>query len=95
MNDRKTDVDGSGFGTPTDIYNQIQEESIMAEFYIETIAQPNGDHIVHNANCTALPDKQTIRYLGSIASCGGAVKKASEFFKQVKACQQCTVTGIH
>lgn len=67
----------------------------MAEFYIETNAQPNGDHIVHNANCAALPDKQSIRYLGSIASCGSAVKKASEFFKQVKACPQCTATSVN
>ncbi|QPK64164.1 hypothetical protein IVG45_04100 [Methylomonas sp. LL1] len=64
----------------------------MAEFYIETNAQPNGDHIVHNANCSLLPAKDAIRYLGSIASCASAVKKAAESFKQVNGCPQCATT---
>lgn len=36
----------------------------MAEFYVDTTAQSNGEHIVHNANCTLLPPKESIRYLG-------------------------------
>jgi hypothetical protein len=61
----------------------------MAEFYIETIAQPNGEHIVHNAACSLLPAKDSIRYLGSIASCASAIKKATESFKHVNGCPQC------
>lgn len=64
----------------------------MAEFYIETNAQTNGDHIVHKANCSLLPSKDEIRYLGSIASCASALKKAAESFKQVNGCPQCATT---
>ncbi|MGZ4958900.1 MAG: hypothetical protein ACXV7J_06590 [Methylomonas sp.] len=64
----------------------------MAEFYIETNAQANGDHIVHNANCSQLPAKDTLRYLGAIASCGSALQKAAQSFKQVNGCPQCATT---
>lgn len=61
----------------------------MAEFYIETNAQPNGDHYVHFANCTLLPAKDAIHYLGSIASSASAIKRASEYFKNACGCPQC------
>lgn len=61
----------------------------MAEFYVDTIAQSNGEHIVHFATCAQLPPKETRIYLGSIASCGSALKKAAEKFKPVNACPQC------
>lgn len=62
----------------------------MAEFYIETTAQANGDYIVHKSTCSLLPpSKEAVRYLGAIASSGSAVKKASEFFKQATSCPQC------
>ena len=65
----------------------------MAEFYIETNAQPNGDHIVHNAACSLLPAKDSIRYLGSIASATSAMKRAAESFKHVNGCPQCTTAS--
>lgn len=65
----------------------------MAEFYIETNAQANGDHIVHKANCSLLPAKDAIRYLGSIASSASALKKAAESFKHVNGCPQCASTS--
>lgn len=61
----------------------------MAEFYVDTTAQSNGEHIVHNASCALLPPKESRRYLGSIASCSSALKKAAEMFKPVNACPQC------
>ncbi|ANE55791.1 MULTISPECIES: hypothetical protein [Methylomonas] len=66
----------------------------MAEFYVEINAQANGDHLVHNAACSLLPAKDGIRYLGSIASCASAVKKAAESFRQVNGCPQCA-TSCH
>jgi hypothetical protein len=63
----------------------------MAEFYVEINAQGNGDHIVHKSDCSALPSKEAIRYLGAIASCSSAVKKAGGIYKQVNGCSQCSV----
>jgi len=64
----------------------------MAEFYIEINAQPNGDHVVHRSDCSMLPAKDGISYLGSISTCTSAVKKAAERFKQVNGCPQCAST---
>ena len=64
----------------------------MAEFYVEINAQENGDHMVHNANCSHLPAQDVIRYLGSISHCASALKKAGERFKQVNGCPHCAVT---
>ncbi|MCQ8104729.1 hypothetical protein NP590_11485 [Methylomonas sp. SURF-2] len=61
----------------------------MAEFYVDTTAQGNGEHIVHFATCESLPPKEARLYLGSIASCGSALKKAAEKFKPVNACPRC------
>lgn len=70
--------------------NLNQEDNVMAEFYVEINAQSNGDHFVHRAECSQLPAKNTIRYLGSIASCASAIKKAAESFKQVNGCPHCS-----
>ena len=64
----------------------------MAEFYIEISPRENGDHIVHDASCGELPAKDTMQYLGSIASCASALKKASERFKQANGCPVCAVS---
>ena len=58
----------------------------MAEFYVEINAQDSGEHMVHRAECSLLPSKETIRYLGSIASCASALKKA------VQSCPHCATT---
>lgn len=63
----------------------------MAEFYVELNVRSNGDYIVHKADCPELPGKDVLRYLGSIASCNSAVKKAGQMFRQVNGCSQCAV----
>jgi hypothetical protein len=63
----------------------------MAEFYVEINPQSNGEHIVHKSDCSILPSKDAIHYLGAIASCGSAVKKASGVYRQVNGCSQCSV----
>lgn len=61
----------------------------MAEFYVEITTQSNGEHLVHKADCAQLPAKESLRYLGSIASSNSAVKKAAELFKPVSGCSHC------
>jgi hypothetical protein len=63
----------------------------MAEFYVEINAQSSGDHVVHISECSLLPSKETVHYLGSISNTKSAVKKASEVLRQpASGCSQCT-----
>jgi hypothetical protein len=64
----------------------------MAEFYVEINAQSNGDHVVHTADCSLLPSKETVHYLGSISNTKSAVKKAAELLRlPANGCSHCTV----
>lgn len=64
----------------------------MAEFYVEINAQNSGDHLVHTAECSLLPSKETVQYLGSISNTKSAVKKAAELLrKQASGCSHCTL----
>jgi hypothetical protein len=63
----------------------------MAEFYVEINAQSNGDHVVHTADCSLLPSKETVHYLGSISNTKSAVKKATEVLRlQASGCSHCS-----
>ena len=53
----------------------------MAEFYVEKIAQNNGEHVVHKSDCSLLPSQDAIQYLGAISNCDSALKKAGQFFR--------------
>ena len=61
----------------------------MAEFYVEITAQGNGDHLVHKADCSLLPAKNAIHYLGAISNSDSALKKAGGVYRQVNGCSQC------
>lgn len=61
----------------------------MAEFYVELNACDTGERFLHRAECTALPAKDTLRYLGAISNPTSAAKKASEFLKMVTPCPHC------
>ena len=61
----------------------------MAEFYVEIIAQSNGEHLVHKSGCSFLPAKEAIQYVGSISNFDSALKKANQTFRQVNGCSHC------
>ena len=61
----------------------------MAEFYIEKIAQSTGEHLLHNASCQQLPSKETIQYVGSIASAKSAIASAGKYFRHIAGCPHC------
>ena len=63
----------------------------MAEFYVERVAQSDGTHIVHKSNCSMLPAKDAIQYLGAISNSGSALKKANQTYKLVNGCGHCLV----
>jgi hypothetical protein len=62
----------------------------MAEFFIEIDAQGNGDHLIHKSDCSLLPAKEAIYYLGSISNINSAMKKAGERFTKPTGCTQCS-----
>lgn len=59
----------------------------MEDFCVNNVAQTNGDHEVHRYTCTYVPVNRT--YLGSFASCHGAVAEAKRTYPQSNGCYYC------
>lgn len=62
----------------------------MASYYVNTTAQSNGDHEVHRADCSWMPENQNRLYLGEFLSCREAVWKAKQYFSQSNGCYHCS-----
>lgn len=61
----------------------------MPTYLVNTNAQPNGDHEVHEANCNHLPEERHRKYLGHFESCAPAVKEAKKTYPQSNGCFFC------
>ncbi len=59
-------------------------------YYVNNNAQANGDHEVHNQNCTYCPAVANRIYLGEFASCGPAVTEAKKHYSQANGCYYCS-----
>lgn len=59
----------------------------MTAYYVNNIAQPNGDHEVHIQTCRYFPDNQ--QYLGDFASCFPAVARAKLTYPSANGCYWC------
>lgn len=53
----------------------------MPTYLVNTHAQPNGDHEVHEANCHHLPAVEHRKYLGHFESCAPAVSEAKKHIR--------------
>jgi len=62
----------------------------MVEYYVNKIAQSNGDHEVHKSGCNYMPSPQHRQYLGNHPSCHGAVQEAKRYFRQSNGCYFCS-----
>jgi len=62
----------------------------MANYYVNTNAQDNGDHEVHKEGCGWMPEPGNKKYLGDFISCHGAVKEAEKYFRQTNGCYHCS-----
>jgi len=62
----------------------------MAKYYVNRNAQTNGDHEVHNENCTYLPAANNRVYLGEFNNCWDAVAEAKKHYTQVNGCYYCS-----
>lgn len=58
-------------------------------FYVNENAQSNGDHEVHRATCSRLPDPDNRLYLGDYSTSQEAVRKAKTYYNQVNGCYYC------
>lgn len=63
----------------------------MPQFIVNTVAQSNGDHEVHNktAGCTYMPAAANQKDLGSHDTCRGAVSEAKNTYAQSNGCYYC------
>ena len=63
----------------------------MPAFIVNTNAQSNGDHEVHNTTtgCNYMPDTSNQKDLGYHASCSGAVTEAKKTYSKSNGCFYC------
>jgi hypothetical protein len=62
----------------------------MADYYVNKIAQPNGDHEVHETGCNFMPAPENRIYLGNHYSCENAVRTAKAYYRQANGCYWCS-----
>jgi len=63
----------------------------MPDYCVNKNAQSNGDHEVHRLdNCNRLPKPENRQDLGYHSSCGTAVTKAKQYYKQSNGCAYCS-----
>lgn len=62
----------------------------MARYYVNTRAQINGDHEVHKAGCSFMPEASNRIYLGDFATCASAVREAKKTYSQADGCFYCS-----
>ena len=58
-------------------------------FYVNSNAQPNGDHEVHRSDCSWLPSAENRVYLGCFSTSREAVNAARKYYRQVDGCCFC------
>ena len=62
----------------------------MANYCVNSNAQPTGEHEVHNVDaCNRLPAKENRIPLGDHASCHGAMTIAKAVYSPVDGCYYC------
>lgn len=59
----------------------------MARYYVNNIAQSNGDHEVHRDGCIYMPQSRTD--LGEHATCQTAVQAAKRIYPRSDGCYWC------
>lgn len=59
------------------------------DYYVNKNAQNNGDHEVHKAGCSFMPEEWNRKYLGSFDNCFDAVREAKKHYSQSNGCYYC------
>lgn len=61
----------------------------MPYYYVNTSAQDNGDHEVHESGCRYMPLEHNRKHLGVFTSCHSAVKEAKKTYTKADGCYYC------
>lgn len=61
----------------------------VTRYLVSKNAMANGDHEVHAAGCSFMPDAENQLYLGEFSSCAPAISKAKEIYPQSNGCHYC------
>jgi len=61
----------------------------MAKYCMNINPQANGDHEVHKAGCSHMPDSKNQRDLGEFATCVEAVEVAKKIDRDADGCFYC------
>ena len=61
----------------------------MAAYFVNSNAQSNGDHEVHQAGYSYMPDPKHCILLGDFPSCHGAVARAKLTYPPADGCAYC------
>jgi hypothetical protein len=61
----------------------------MREFYVEKGANESGEHIVHTAECSSLPAKDQMHYIGVRSNTEAPLKEAANWFSKSTPCPEC------
>lgn len=62
----------------------------MPLYYVDKIAQDNGDYEVHKSGCEFMPEDKNRLYLGVFFHCSDAIQKAKESYPQSTGCYFCS-----
>jgi hypothetical protein len=62
----------------------------MTEYFVNTNAQPNGDHEVHVTGCGHFPHPSNARSLGYFTNCKDAVRESKKLYPKSNGCYFCT-----
>jgi ABC-type sulfate transport system substrate-binding protein len=62
----------------------------MAKYYVNKVAQSNGDHEVHKEGCSFMPSTENKKYLGDFSNCKDAVDEAKKTYPQSNGCYYCS-----
>lgn len=61
----------------------------MNEYFVEKRGNENGEHLVHKDRCPALPEKDTLRWIGVHSNDAAPLKEAGDVFAMVAPCPEC------
>jgi len=62
----------------------------MADYYVNSNQQANGDHEVHKSGCSYMPHENNRIYLGNFSNCYEAVREAKKRYINSNGCYYCS-----
>lgn len=64
---------------------------MASKYYVNTVAQSNGDNEVHEDGCAWMPVEKNRKYLGEFESCEEAVEEAEKTYPDsANGCVHCS-----